>query len=48
VAGAARASDELRCVHCHDSVGHGPRAGLGGPDRGEAQERGEAKERRGS
>jgi cytochrome c nitrite reductase small subunit len=24
-------SDELRCVHCHLSVGHGERAGLGGP-----------------
>ncbi|MBE0550432.1 MAG: cytochrome c nitrite reductase small subunit [Rubrivivax sp.] len=24
-------SDEVRCVHCHQSVGHGERAGLGGP-----------------
>lgn len=24
-------ADELRCVHCHLSVGHGERAGLGGP-----------------
>jgi cytochrome c nitrite reductase small subunit len=24
-------SDELSCVHCHQSVGHGERAGLGGP-----------------
>ena len=39
VAGATRESDELRCVHCHDTVGHGPRAGLGGPDRGESKER---------
>ncbi len=23
--------DEVRCVHCHDDVGHGPRAGVGGP-----------------
>lgn len=23
-------SDEVRCVHCHQSVGHGERAGLGG------------------
>jgi cytochrome c nitrite reductase small subunit len=26
-------SDEVRCVHCHLSVGHGERAGLGGPRR---------------
>jgi cytochrome c nitrite reductase small subunit len=25
--------EELRCVHCHAPVGHGPRAGLGGPER---------------
>lgn len=25
--------DDLRCVHCHLSVGHGERAGLGGPRR---------------
>jgi cytochrome c nitrite reductase small subunit len=24
---------ELRCVHCHDTVGHGPSVGLGGPER---------------
>ena len=24
-------SDEVRCVHCHVTVGHGERAGLGGP-----------------
>ena len=29
----------LSCTHCHRSVGHGPRLGLGGPDRGEAAER---------
>ena len=23
--------DEFNCVHCHQSVGHGERAGLGGP-----------------
>jgi cytochrome c nitrite reductase small subunit len=23
--------DEMRCVHCHQSVGHGERTGLGGP-----------------
>ncbi len=22
---------DLRCVHCHSSVGHGPKTGLGGP-----------------
>jgi cytochrome c nitrite reductase small subunit len=25
--------DEVRCVHCHLTVGHGERAGLGGPRR---------------
>jgi cytochrome c nitrite reductase small subunit len=25
------ASEELRCIHCHWTVGHGERAGLGGP-----------------
>jgi len=24
-------ADVLQCVHCHSSVGHGERAGLGGP-----------------
>jgi len=24
-------ASETRCVHCHRDVGHGPRAGLGGP-----------------
>lgn len=24
--------DEFTCVHCHQSVGHGERAGLGGPN----------------
>lgn len=24
-------SDEMSCVHCHQSAGHGERAGLGGP-----------------
>lgn len=27
----ARPGDEVKCVHCHSSVGHGERAGLGGP-----------------
>jgi cytochrome c nitrite reductase small subunit len=26
---AARASDKVRCVHCHSSVGHGETTGLG-------------------
>ncbi len=30
---AARPGDELHCVHCHASVGHGETVGLGGPDR---------------
>ncbi|MBS0395275.1 MAG: cytochrome c nitrite reductase small subunit [Proteobacteria bacterium] len=30
---AARSGDELRCVHCHASAGHGETVGLGGPDR---------------
>lgn len=25
-------ADFLSCVHCHADVGHGPRAGLGGPE----------------
>lgn len=33
VAGATTEADSLRCVHCHSGVGHGPRAGLGGPER---------------
>ena len=28
---AANPEHELRCVHCHWTVGHGERAGLGGP-----------------
>jgi cytochrome c nitrite reductase small subunit len=31
-------TDEVRCVHCHASVGHGELAGLGGADRGESAE----------
>jgi cytochrome c nitrite reductase small subunit len=33
LAGATTAKDAIQCVHCHPTVGHGPRAGLGGPDR---------------
>jgi cytochrome c nitrite reductase small subunit len=32
VAGATTDADAIRCVHCHATVGHGPRAGLGGPE----------------
>ncbi len=28
-------SEEMQCVHCHWSVGHGQRAGMGGPRRAE-------------
>jgi cytochrome c nitrite reductase small subunit len=28
---AARPADALTCTHCHDRVGHGDTAGLGGP-----------------
>jgi len=30
-AGRRGKSDDLSCVHCHAGVGHGERAGLGGP-----------------
>lgn len=40
VSGAKTDIDAIRCVHCHRRVGHGPRMGLGGPDRGEAEESG--------
>ena len=33
VAGARAARDAVQCVHCHSTVGHGERAGLGGPRR---------------
>lgn len=28
---AAGGDDEVQCTHCHQTVGHGERAGLGGP-----------------
>jgi cytochrome c nitrite reductase small subunit len=31
LAGASHRADGVRCVHCHVTVGHGTRAGLGGP-----------------
>ncbi|MDX9975628.1 MAG: cytochrome c nitrite reductase small subunit [FCB group bacterium] len=40
VPGATWDLDAVRCVHCHQSVGHGEKVGLGGPFRGEAMERG--------
>ena len=39
VTGATTDRDAIRCVHCHQTVGHGEPAGLGGPDRGETDER---------
>lgn len=30
---ASRPGDEVQCVHCHVTVGHGDTVGLGGPDR---------------
>ena len=33
IGGANGAPDEVRCVHCHSSVGHGETTGLGGPAR---------------
>lgn len=39
VAGARTEADAVSCVHCHASVGHGERAGLGGPDGGDLTER---------
>lgn len=31
VHGTAQNSDSVQCVHCHASVGHGEKVGLGGP-----------------
>jgi cytochrome c nitrite reductase small subunit len=39
VAGARSERDAVGCVHCHATVGHGERAGLGGPARGETGRR---------
>lgn len=43
VAGARTAGrdarDEIQCVHCHAGVGHGERAGLGGPLRDDERRR---------
>ncbi|MDA0990083.1 MAG: cytochrome c nitrite reductase small subunit [Verrucomicrobia bacterium] len=33
VPGATMDVDSIRCTHCHSTVGHGERAGLGGPQR---------------
>ena len=39
VKGSTTDLNAMRCVHCHQSVGHGPPVGLGGPDRGEFAEK---------
>lgn len=39
VAGSTTDAHALRCVHCHQGVGHGEPAGLGGPARGAESER---------
>ncbi len=31
--GSTTDPDAVRCVHCHQSVGHGEKVGLGGPER---------------
>jgi cytochrome c nitrite reductase small subunit len=31
MAGDSRAAEQLPCTHCHSGVGHGEKAGLGGP-----------------
>jgi cytochrome c nitrite reductase small subunit len=33
VEGSSTDPDAVRCVHCHQSVGHGEKVGLGGPER---------------
>ncbi len=35
VSGPLSGAGEVQCVHCHSGVGHGARAGLGGPERAE-------------
>ncbi len=37
VGGSTSDPGAIRCVHCHNDVGHGPRAGLGGPYRGDRE-----------
>lgn len=39
VAGSTADPGAIRCVHCHRDVGHGPRAGLGGPEAGRRPDR---------
>jgi hypothetical protein len=31
IAAGAKAEEQLPCIHCHSGVGHGEKAGLGGP-----------------
>lgn len=38
-AGATTGRDAVRCVHCHATVGHGARAGLGAADGGDGGRR---------
>jgi cytochrome c nitrite reductase small subunit len=33
VSGSTTDLKSMRCIHCHSSVGHGDRAGLGGPEK---------------
>lgn len=37
VDGARLGDDAVECIHCHAGVGHGERAGLGGPPRADEQ-----------
>jgi cytochrome c nitrite reductase small subunit len=39
LSGVAGGPDEVQCVHCHATVGHGEPAGLGGPERPGERER---------
>jgi cytochrome c nitrite reductase small subunit len=41
VPGAATGRGAIECVHCHRAVGHGERAGLGGPLRSDERATGE-------
>lgn len=43
--GGHAATEPRRCVHCHQGVGHGEPAGLGGPEQAERLERNEPHER---
>jgi cytochrome c nitrite reductase small subunit len=47
VSGARTDRDAVVCVHCHADVGHGERAGLGGPPRADEPGRGVTQRARG-